>query len=116
MTKNWHGRIRTRSVVFGYTRAMFEDRGYDGEYDQAEICTNGHVTNTKVKEYPDTNRKHCPDCGAATIQNCPACKAEIVGDRYNQSGGYEAPRFCTGCGVPYPWQAAGGDRRKGARR
>ena len=79
----------------------------DDFYDVAQICLNGHVINDSAREYPQSNKKFCDKCGAATITNCVNCKAEIQG--YHNVEGvigvfhYTAPAFCPNCGKPYPW-------------
>lgn len=84
---------------------LFEDRGFDGDYDEAQICANGHVVNDKVHLHPSASHSHCSQCGAATLTRCPECKAPIVGQHADYSGGYEVPSFCASCGRKYPWVA-----------
>ena len=81
----------------------------DGYYDLGQICENGHVTNSCVRENPAHNQDHCDKCGSRTITTCPACETEIRGYYHlpNVVGfGYTAPAFCYKCGEPFPWTAA----------
>ena len=73
-------------------------------YDVAQICQNGHVVNTSFIDFPVFNQNFCAKCGAATITQCPECKAPIRG-YYRDSGSitYEVPSFCINCGQPYLW-------------
>lgn len=78
-----------------------------GTYDTAQICLNGHVMNSMVQEYPESNKSFCTKCGEQTITNCPNCKSKIKG-RYNlpgvvDFGGYKKDAYCDDCGFPYPW-------------
>jgi hypothetical protein len=79
----------------------------ESRYDVAQICTNGHVANSMAKEYPNSNRAFCDQCGAPTITECPSCKAKIRG--YFHVPGvvsmtrYDRPAFCHNCGKPFPW-------------
>ena len=81
----------------------------DSYYDLAQICENGHVANSRARDYPVSNRAHCDKCGARTITTCPACATEIRGE-YQVPGvisfdEYTAPAFCFECGKPFPWTA-----------
>ena len=83
----------------------------DSHYDLAQICENGHVTNSSVREYPAHNQVHCDKCGSQTITTCPACETEIRGEYHvpgviGFSSRYTAPAFCFKCGEPFPWTAA----------
>jgi hypothetical protein len=80
-----------------------------GQYDVAQVCTNGHVTNDRTRSMPEFSQKFCKRCGAKTIDCCPACKAPIRG-YYHVEGvvsvsarGPKAPPFCIECGAAYPW-------------
>lgn len=77
-------------------------------YDVAQICLNGHVINSSARGFPQHNQKFCDKCGAATIMECPSCKASIQGyyhmDNVVALGGEPAaPAYCHNCGKPYPW-------------
>lgn len=79
-------------------------------YDTAQICMNGHVVNSMADSTPQSNQKHCTECGAETITACPECKAQIRG-YYHVPGvigsfGYEKPNYCHNCGEAYPWTVA----------
>lgn len=80
-------------------------------YDVAQICLNGHVVNSMVVFLPQSNQKHCSECGAETIITCLDCKAPIRG-YYHVPGvigffGYSKPSYCHNCGKPYPWTTSG---------
>jgi len=93
-----------------YAGGMCEEGGYDpnarGGLDRAEVCTNGHTTNSQVEKRPEACRRHCSTCGAATLQYCPECNAEILGLPFNWSAHHEPHAFCHGCGHAYPWTLA----------
>lgn len=79
-------------------------------YDVAEVCTNGHVTNTAARARPQHSQKHCQKCGAATITKCPKCNGDIRGEYRGtvpglmvDDGSFPAPPFCVQCGEPFPW-------------
>ncbi len=76
----------------------------DDAYDTAQICLNGHVITWTAIDTPSAREDHCPECGARTIMNCEHCGTPIRGaDRRS----YELPRgirrYCSTCGLPYPW-------------
>lgn len=80
-----------------------------GAYDTAQICRNGHVITEVAEDFPQFRKDFCSRCGAATIMACESCDTPIRGD-LRDSGvaifggpGPRAPRFCHGCGAPYPW-------------
>lgn len=78
------------------------------DYDVAEICLNGHVTNTNYSNYPKYNKKFCPLCASPTITKCDSCSTDIEGaenDSFYQP--YELPAYCKHCGSPFPWTRAG---------
>ena len=84
----------------------------DSHYDVAQICENGHVTNSMAQDYPNSNQDYCDKCGGPTIMACPSCQTAIRGS-YHVTGiisffdKYDAPAFCYKCGKPFPWTAAG---------
>lgn len=69
-------------------------------YYPAYICENGHAVET-ASQYCDC--KFCSTCGARVISKCSHCQTPIQGHEYGSSGYYRAPKYCTGCGKPYPW-------------
>lgn len=77
-------------------------------YDVAQICLNGHVISSFVKNFPQHSKKYCDKCGAETITKCLNCNSEIQG-YYHVSGvisarhSYSVPAFCYNCGKPFPW-------------
>ena len=84
-----------------------------GQYDSAQICFEGHITNSLSKSNPQCNRRHCDMCGAETITTCQNCDQSIRGGftyykyrRIHASVITEPPMFREHCGKPYPWSAA----------
>lgn len=74
----------------------------------ATVCRRGHVAVNGLTEAPITaGLGYCADCGAQIIARCPACGIRIRGCYHNPDvedlGSFELPRFCDGCGEPYPW-------------
>ena len=83
----------------------------DSHYDVAQICENGHVTNSMAQDYPASNQDYCDKCGDPTIMACSSCQTAIRGF-YHVPGifgseHYSAPAFCYKCGKPFPWIPAG---------
>src|SRR5262249_17929827 len=78
-----------------------------GEYDVAQICSNGHVINTTSRKFPEHNQDHCDRCGEQTLTRCPGCTTYIRGYYHVPGvfGGdeYRAPAYCYKCGRPFPW-------------
>lgn len=80
-----------------------------GYYDTALVCKNGHMINSSMRKYSDTNDKYCTKCGAETVYKCSSCECEIRGE-YHASGVVclgggieEPPGYCHNCGKPYEW-------------
>lgn len=81
-----------------------------GEYDTAQICTNGHVINECAATLPLHNSPYCSKCGAETIMSCQHCQARILGSYHSPGvlsfgGMMTAPAFCRNCGKAFPWTA-----------
>lgn len=81
-----------------------------GNYDVAQVCYNGHVTNSKTHRNPQDNKNFCDECGEKTITECPSCQFPIQGEYCSNSGGvilvgniFYPPAFCQSCGKPFPW-------------
>ncbi len=76
----------------------------ESKYDVAQVCLNGHLINQRTQRFPQHNKKHCSNCGAATINACPKCEASIRGE-YGVGALYTipVPAFCYECGAAYPW-------------
>lgn len=80
----------------------------DSWYDVAQICDNGHVVTSMLRDAPQHVRKFCQKCGAPTLHTCPKCDTDIPG-YYHVPGvidftsRYKAPSYCGECGAPYPW-------------
>ena len=72
-----------------------------------QVCLSGHQITSMADSHPEHKRKNCPKCGASTITQCPACKANIPGYHHIPSviriGSTKVPAFCQECGKPYPW-------------
>jgi len=81
----------------------------EGQYDVAQVCTNGHSINSASRGMPQFNQEFCDECGAPSITECPSCKTPIRG-HYNSGSlsfsKYVPPAFCYKCGKPFPWTAA----------
>lgn len=75
-------------------------------YDVAEVCLNGHDITASAGQFPEHREKHCSQCGAATITECPSCNSSIRGHLLDSMVlQYAAPSFCHECGnmlVPMP--------------
>src|SRR5208337_5660280 len=75
--------------------------------DVAQVCRNGHVITVSVNRYLRGAKPFCPDCGAATIEQCPTCDWPIEGCGPNAwmagTGPYQPPKYCGECGNPFPW-------------
>lgn len=80
-----------------------------GHFDQMQVCRNGHQITDSARSAPEFRRNFCAECGAATIDQCDDCGAEIKGN-YNVksviaiTGPTPVPHYCDNCGKPYPWQ------------
>jgi hypothetical protein len=64
------------------------------------------VINEYFKSYPESNKKFCDTCGAATIIACQRCNAHIPGAYIGGAfvlSHFLVPAFCPNCGAPYPW-------------
>ncbi len=86
--------------------------------DVAQICLNGHVTNSTSQRFPQHNKDFCDNCGQPTITACPNCGKPIRG-KYHQPNVVDltwvddpAPAHCIECGAAYPWT----ERRLAAAR
>jgi hypothetical protein len=77
---------------------MFDDQGFDGAYDTAQVCVNGHLINDAMHAFPERGRKFCGKCGAATISECPKCKApsEGISGVVSIPSDADVPSFCEG--------------------
>ena len=92
------------------------------QYETAQICEDGHVITIHAKGEPATCRESCPKCGKPTFTACPSCGAFIPGCEHDYytiktncdtdhvvshfdccTKSYEIPKYCHGCGEPYPW-------------
>lgn len=93
-----------RRVIVSHT---VEPAGSGGTYDDALICTNGHVINSAAKSLPVHSTAFCSRCGTPAVEKCARCKTRIRG-YYSHAGlvSYHAPAFCHDCGTAYPWTEA----------
>ncbi len=90
--------------VVSHHRKVFVGDSY---YDTAQICLNGHATNSLAASNPQSNQNFCSQCGAKTITACPSCNTAIRG-YYHVPGvigifGYNKPAYCFQCGCAFPW-------------
>jgi hypothetical protein len=74
------------------------------EYDIAQVCENGHKINEYARTVPKFNHDYCEICGAKGIRQCPHCQTPIRGGFLGFP--YTVPKYCGGCGRPYPWTRA----------
>jgi hypothetical protein len=88
-------------------------------YDVQQVCENGHQITDCYNIRPETQKKFCDKCGAATINACPYCHKEIQGAMIKVSEDYlggrsghhkvipgshvDVPSYCRNCGKPYLW-------------
>jgi len=82
-----------------------EDNASRG-FDTAQICLNGHIINQMTMAMPERNATHCSICGEISITKCSACSTPIKGYYHSEESSFpihEVPKFCSGCGKPYPW-------------
>ena len=70
-----------------------------------ETCLNGHVTSHYVGSGFESRQPFCSKCGAATITDCPSCKAAQIGSPVESMGipNKHPDAYCWKCGKPYPW-------------
>jgi hypothetical protein len=80
----------------------------DGDWtDTMQVCESGHLITRFAESQPDSRKKRCPGCGAATLMACPKCRGKIPG--YHHMSGIAfvdtslPPSFCDNCGEPFPW-------------
>jgi len=76
-------------------------------FDAAQVCLNGHITNSAYNNKPALNTPHCVKCGAKTITVCTHCNSyirgtPIIGNKLGWSIS-SAPNCCYACGKYYPW-------------
>lgn len=73
----------------------------------AQVCRNGHLVLSSLKEFPQFRKSFCEECGADTVNQCQACGWPITGYGPNawmaDSGPYRPPKYCGECGKPFPW-------------
>jgi len=78
-----------------------------GTYDAMQVCLNGHQITDSYYKNPEFRSKHCDQCGAETIIECPKCGEPIRGkyhiERVANLRSTPVPEFCHKCGEPYPW-------------
>jgi hypothetical protein len=74
----------------------------DARFYAGQICLQGHVQSSDAKHEVQIG-EHCPQCGNAIIDACPACKAPIRGQDLYLTTKYVRPSFCYKCGGAYPW-------------
>ncbi|WP_337965058.1 DUF2321 domain-containing protein [uncultured Flavobacterium sp.] len=80
-----------------------------GTFDTMQVCLNGHQITDTYYRYPQHRKKHCPNCGAKTIHQCPKCNSLIKGNYHVENfidlSGRKTPvpKVCEDCGVNFPW-------------
>lgn len=72
----------------------------------AEVCRNGHVTNSSLKP-GESQSRFCASCGQATTRAC-SCGEPIRGRRrvrgiVDAGSRYAPPAYCHACGSAFPW-------------
>jgi hypothetical protein len=75
--------------------------------DVMQVCRNGHVITDRLRSDPDSGRAHCDRCGAATLNRCATCGADLPAAAAVAGlvpiGTWPAPRCCPRCGAVFPW-------------
>src|SRR5262245_31740443 len=76
--------------------------------DVMQVCYNGHVITDLLKSCPQHRQSTCDQCGAATLDHCLTCGAELPGAVPTPGlvGSRRAPERCLRCGAPFPWTLA----------
>jgi predicted nucleotide-binding protein len=78
-------------------------------YDIMQVCENGHKITGFAKSQPESRRKYCPACGAATLMACRNCQEPIKGYLHIPTAIYDdetlPPVFCEECSEAFPWTA-----------
>lgn len=80
----------------------------------AIVCRNGHVICEAIRTFPQRVADFCEECGEAGVRKCDSCDQEIQGydfvemetvspEQERTGMGWTPPRYCPGCGHPYPW-------------
>lgn len=73
----------------------------------ASVCRRGHAKETALTQAPDRGLGFCTECGAEILSRCPSCGIRILGTPWWPGVAvfeeYVPPRFCDGCGEPFPW-------------
>ena len=72
----------------------------------AQICQQGHLVVTSMRDSPALTKSFCERCGTSTISECQTCGWPIAGEGYAPFGGggpYQLPKYCGECGKPFPW-------------
>lgn len=79
-------------------------------YDVMQVCLNGHGITSVAGSKPIHRENFCKQCGAQTIDSCQECRCPIRGYRHTprvvDTRPVPVPKYCIGCGKPYPWQVA----------
>jgi hypothetical protein len=79
----------------------------DSAQDVMQVCRNGHVITDRLRSDPDSGRTHCDRCGAATLDHCATCGADLPAAAgllgLVPIGTWPAPRHCPTCGAAFPW-------------
>lgn len=73
----------------------------------AQVCLNGHVRSRNIREYQSWGETYCSECGAQTIQECPACHKPLRGANLDVlrliTSDEKFAAYCHECGAAFPW-------------
>lgn len=86
-----------------------DSRPSRGGYDVGLACLNGHGINGSSTRLPQFNAAFCGECGARSIDECPACQRPLLGSyrgSFLSTSPWTPSAFCTECGEAYPWTSS----------
>jgi hypothetical protein len=75
-------------------------------YTGAAICRRGHYVSWDIAQ---ESSDYCAKCGASVLTRCESCDTLFKGVEVDPSVVFVSttrtppPRFCEGCGSPFPW-------------
>lgn len=98
-------KLETSYDVLTGSESANKDNELAAEFDQAQICENGHAIS--IGKDNITDDKFCSGCGTKVLSTCPKCNAPIKAMVKSLTPTYfaeiEVPMYCGNCGAPYPW-------------
>lgn len=98
-------KLETSYDVLIGSESSSKDNELSTDFDQAQICENGHAISIGKDNLTDD--KFCSGCGAKVLSTCPKCNAPITAVAKSITPTYfveiEVPLYCGNCGAPYPW-------------